>query len=136
MFYFLLSGAILLTINADVNITCYECNGCTSTPTEISIDNDLCFRIQMNCLSMGIHVTDLTGDQSHSNHSPSNCDQTLSYSSACTVSYYCCSTDKCNTYEKPLLLSSSSSSSLLFRINKIVFSFYIIYHFKYYNKSI
>ncbi|CAF3911591.1 unnamed protein product [Rotaria sp. Silwood2] len=136
MFYFVLFVAILIAnlVNINANITCYECNACTSTPIEISTDNRLCFRIQMNCLSIDIHVIDLTGDQSHLNHSRSNCGQTLSYSSVCAVSYYCCSIDKCNTYDNPLL--PSSSSLLLFRIKRIVFNLYIIYYFKYYNKSI
>lgn len=62
MFYILFLGAILLTsktiylrisgqkksyildlVNANVNLTCYECSGCISTPNKTSIGNNLCF---------------------------------------------------------------------------------------------
>ncbi len=81
----------------------------------------------MNCLVADIHIIDLTGDRLQSNYSLANCGQTRVYSSACTIAYQCCYTDKCNTYEN-LLLSSSSSS--LFVLKRIVISsnILLIYH--------
>ena len=48
MLNLLFRGAALLTcalglVHGYANITCYECNGCTSTPTNISTGNRLCF---------------------------------------------------------------------------------------------
>jgi hypothetical protein len=82
----------------------------------------------MNCLAANIHIIDLTGDRLQSNYSLANCGQTLTYSSACTVAFHCCYTDKCNRYENPRLLSSSSSS--LFVLKQIVISsnIFLIYH--------
>jgi hypothetical protein len=82
----------------------------------------------VNCLAADIHIIDLTGDQLHSNHTLLNCGQTLIYSSACTIAYHCCHKNKCNTYENPLLLSSSSTTLFIFK--KIVISFHLLllYH--------
>jgi hypothetical protein len=83
----------------------------------------------VNCLAADVHIIDLMGDRLHSNHSLLNCGQTLVYLSACTITYHCCYTDKCNTYENPIL-SSSSSLSTLFILKRIVITFNIlhIYH--------
>ena len=48
MLNLLLRGAALLActvglVHGYTNISCYECNGCTSTPTNISTGNRLCF---------------------------------------------------------------------------------------------
>ena len=86
----------------------------------------------MNCLAADIHIIDLRGDRLHSNHSSVSCGQTLSYSSACSIAYHCCYTDKCNTYESTFIsiLLSSSSSSTIFIFERIVinFSILLIYH--------
>ncbi len=78
----------------------------------------------MNCLAADIHIIDLMGDRLHSNLSSLNCGQTLFYSTACTIAYHCCYIDKCNKYENPFLLSSTSSS--LFILKGIVISFIIL----------
>jgi hypothetical protein len=67
------------------------------------------------------------GDRVHSNHSLLNCGQTLIYSSVCTIAYHCCYTNKCNTYETPILSSSSSSLVILKRIVPI-FNMFLICH--------
>ncbi|CAF0724743.1 unnamed protein product [Adineta steineri] len=123
--YFLFFGAILLTnlVNANVNLTCYECNSCTMTPMKISIENRQCVRIQITCIAADIHLIDLRGDRLHSNHSSVTCGQKLSYLSTCTINYRCCYTDRCNTYENTMLSSSSPSSLFILKI--IVISFHI-----------
>ncbi len=72
------------------------------------------------------------GDRLQSNYSLENCGQKFVHSSACTVAYHCCYTDRCNTFENPHYAPPppSSSSSSLFVLKRIVMSFNIllIYH--------
>lgn len=86
----------------------------------------------MNCLAADIHVIDLMGNRIHSNHSLLNCGQTLIYSTACTIAYHCCYTNKCNKYESPMPSSSSSPPPLamLFLLKRIIISsnLFLLYH--------